>query len=333
MTSIAVEAGKAGEKTNERLEANRDCSEGRDGYSEAILHLPYHGTSPRMGSAMSRVVGRNSVIRISLGYIYTFSKNIEPIFSLPDGDTKLVDLMVPLWIAKDAVENMHNHSVFAPYLNVSRQPSVNFISAINSMLNNFEDNTKIVVGYNIVALKRECESYKSALLAELGIFNSYFVTYKLPFDVTALLMAGESLFPMDINSKVPEAIIDAREAGKCLAYEAPTAAGFHLFRVLESVLRRYYAYVTGGVAAPKQRNIGVYINAMKQAKKGDEKILSTIKQISDHHRNPLAHPEAVLSTDEAIATAGIVRSAVTLMLSVLPTPLQTTTSPSVLPSP
>jgi hypothetical protein len=106
-----------------------------------------------------------------------------------------------------------------------------------------------------------------------------------------------------------------------------TAAGFHLFRVLESVLRRYYTHATGGKPAPKQRNISVYINAMRQAKCGEERVLATVKQISDHHRNPLSHPEAILTVDEAIAAAGIVRSAVTLMLASLPTPLPTVTSP------
>jgi hypothetical protein len=186
--------------------------------------------------------------------------------------------------------------------------------------------------HEIWMLKRAYTEYKIAFSAELATLNSYFVTHKLPFDSRALLTLGETLFPADLPIKVPEAVMDAREAGKCLAYEAPTAAGFHMFRVLESVLRKYYAHVTGGSASPKQRNIAVYIHAMRKAQRGDEKILSTIKQIADLHRNPLSHPDAILTTDEAIATAGIVRSAVTLMLSVLSTPLSTTISSALLSS-
>jgi hypothetical protein len=229
---------------------------------------------------------RSPVLRISLGYVYGFAKELEPLVSLPDQDATLGDVFLPLWSARVTVDNMHNSSVFGPYLNVSRQSAINFINTLNGYLNS-EDYNRTISRQIILSVKRECEEYRNAFLAELGVFNSYFVTHKLPFDATALLLSGESLFPSDLIAKVPEAITDAREAGKCLAYEAPTAAGFHLFRVLESVLRRYYAHVTGGKAPPKQRSIGVYINAIRQAKKGDEKILSTVKQISDHHRNPL----------------------------------------------
>jgi hypothetical protein len=72
------------------------------------------------------------------------------------------------------------------------------------------------------------------------------------------------------------------------------------------------------------RNIGVYLNAMKQARKGDEKILASLKQMTDLHRNPLIHPEVILTPEEAIATLGIARSAIAAMLVVLPVPPPTT---------
>jgi hypothetical protein len=91
----------------------------------------------------------------------------------------------------------------------------------------------------------------------------------------SLLAFGENLFPPELAFKVPEAIFDSREAGACLAFELPTACGFHVFRATESVLRKYYLQVTRSAVAPKVRNIGVYLNAMKQKKVGDEKITYT----------------------------------------------------------
>jgi len=142
----------------------------------------------------------------------------------------------------------------------------------------------------------------------------------------SLLMAGEALFPIDLGIKVPEAIVDAREAAKALAYEVPTACGFHVFRVAESVLRKYYAHVTSGAPAPKVRNISVYLKAIKQTNKGDDKILAALKQMNDLHRNPLIHPEVILTPEEAIATLGIARSVITAMLAVLPVQPPTTTT-------
>jgi hypothetical protein len=84
--------------------------------------------------------------------------------------------------------------------------------------------------------------------------------------------------------------------------------------------------VTGGVAAPKVRNLGVYLNALKQAGKGDPKVLGALKQMADLHRNPTIHPETVLTVDEAIAILGIAQSVVSTMLVRLPDVPPTTSS-------
>jgi hypothetical protein len=132
------------------------------------------------------------------------------------------------------------------------------------------------------------------------------------------------MFPDDLADKVPEAMFDVQQAGKCLCYETATACGFHLFRATEAVLRRYYSHVTGGAPPPKVRNIAVYIHAMRQRNSGDEVILSVVEQLSKLHRNPLIHPEVALTLDEALSILGIARSAVTAMIAQLPTLPKTT---------
>jgi hypothetical protein len=166
----------------------------------------------------------------------------------------------------------------------------------------------------------------------LQISLPYFVTPKPPYDTAMLLEYGESLLPIELAQKAPEALFDAREAGKCLAYEVATAAGFHILRAAESVVRRYYADITGGAAQPKVRNLMVYVRKMQNAGVGDPKILSSLEQIAKLHRNPLIHPEDVLTVTEAMALIGIVRSAVSAMLAVLPDVPLTTSIASGLPT-
>ena len=134
------------------------------------------------------------------------------------------------------------------------------------------------------------------------------------------------MFPADCWTKVPESRFDIVEAGKALCYEMPTACGIHIFRAVECALRRYYTEVTGGNPQPKIRNISVYINALRQKKCGDEKVLGVFEQMSKLHRNPLAHPDAVLCLEEAISAVGIAHSAVNEMLKHLPVPQLTTTT-------
>ena len=172
--------------------------------------------------------------------------------------------------------------------------------------------------------------FKTAFLAELGTFPSYFVTQKGDRDTLTLLDQPWRMFPDDLLAKVPEASYDVAEAGKALCFEVATACGYHVFRATEAVLRRYYSHVTGGKAHPKMRNISVYVRAIRDAKCGDERILSVIEQMSKLHRNPIAHPEVALTLDEAISVLGMARSVITAMLSALPFPPQTTTAAGVI---
>lgn len=185
--------------------------------------------------------------------------------------------------------------------------------------------------YEVVPIKQAYSQYRVALLAEIGALQSYFVTQKRGYDTLTLINWGENVFPNELTAKVPEALFDAREAGRCLAFERPTAAGFHIFRATESVIRKYYAQVTGGKAPPKIRSIGVYLKAMTDH--ADPKVWTALDQLTKLHRNPVIHPEHVLTMDEAATILGICQSAISAMLAVLPVPAPTTATASGAASP
>ena len=264
------------------------------------------------------------MIRISLPYIYGLSEALDPVLKLRPG-SKLSDVFYELYNAQNAVETLMRSSVFALTLKSSRTSATALIEALKAVIGD-PDRTfdREIETYKTYSITSAASQFKIALMAELGVLPAYFVTQKEGFDTLSLLDDGYKFFPADLTAKVPEAFFDMTEAGKSLAYELPTAAGFHIFRVMESVLRRYYTHVTGGLPMPKVRSISVYVRAIRSAKVGDEKILGSLEMIAKFHRNPLVHPEAALTLDEAIATLGIARSVVTAMLSVLPKLPQTT---------
>jgi hypothetical protein len=109
------------------------------------------------------------------------------------------------------------------------------------------------------------------LTAEIGTFPAYFVSQKGSFDTLTLLDEPWKLFPAELWTKVPEARFDVIEAGKALCYELSTACGMHVFRAVETVLRRYYTEATGGRAQPKIRNIAVYITWTTYTETSDAK--------------------------------------------------------------
>jgi transposase-like protein len=81
-----------------------------------------------------------------------------------------------------------------------------------------------------------------------------------------------------------------QEAAKCLAFEIPTAAAFHIFRCAESILRRYYEAVVGKLPKRQMRNWGSYIRYLKECG-ADVRVITILEQIQDLHRNPVIHPE------------------------------------------
>jgi hypothetical protein len=257
------------------------------------------------------------MIRISLAYIFDVSAKLEPLDKLPDTDTPWSALWLDFFLARSTLETLYTNSLFGPFM----RSSVGLADQLNNLIKAELDNknsNRTIDRSTISNVREAYRRFKIVLQADLSILHSYFVTQKGGFDTISLLAFGENLFPPDLGMKVPEAIFDCREAGKCLAYELPTACGFHVFRATESVLRKYYLQVSGSKVPPKVRNIGVYLNAMNQAGIGDEKIKFALKQMAELYRNPLIHPEAVLTQEEAIGVFGLARSAIAGMLAALP---------------
>jgi hypothetical protein len=213
------------------------------------------------------------VIRISLPYVFQLAQELEPLDRLPPPtrDVPYNEIYLPLIMADFTLENLLRSSVFSGYLRSSLSLGSTLQASIRAVTYGpTDDMGRLVTTFQIHQIRSGYEQYKIALLAELGVFPSYFVTQKGSFDTLSLLDHGHTLFPGDLRDKAPDAIFDIQEAGKALAYELATACGFHAFRATESVLR-HYTHVTGGQPLPKIRNIGAYVRAIRIAKSGDEK--------------------------------------------------------------
>ena len=129
-------------------------------------------------------------------------------------------------------------------------------------------------------------------------------------------------------AKVPEAEKDAKEAGKALAFELGTACGFHTFRVVECVLRRYWDFVSQNKKRPVPQTLGLFATQLQQCSLGEERVWDCLRNMAKLHRNPIIHPEVILSFQEAIGILGIARSAIGVMLDSLPDAPGVTSAPA-----
>ena len=253
--------------------------------------------------------------RISVPFIYELGVSLQPLNNIKANDP-VVNYLFDLFTAEKALDEFIFQSVYSPILRVCRLPGAELIAVIRAMMNN-EDYTRTITAAESGALTRAFSNFKAVFSAEFATASVYLVTRRRGYDIAILIEQAEELFPEDLIKKIPSVKLDLREAGKCIAFDLGTAAGFHLLRALETVICCYWHVVMEGQPLPKNRNLGAYIREMETAKKGEGKVLVALKQIKDFHRNSLMHPEEVLDLDQAIGLLGIVQSAIVTMLPVI----------------
>jgi hypothetical protein len=118
------------------------------------------------------------------------------------------------------------------------------------------------------------------------------------YRIDHLIKNPDRLFASGVYAKLPElSRRDFSEAGKCLAFERPTAAAFHLLRAIEGTLRHYYC-----MKVRRKRTTlmwGPMIHSMRSmSKRFPKALLNQLDHIRDSFRNPTAHPEKIFDIDE-----------------------------------
>ena len=148
--------------------------------------------------------------------------------------------------------------------------------------------------------KQICDVLRETLEAELETHEAYIVTPKR-FDTHKLLDDISSLMSPNIYSSLPEITqYDLMEAGKCIAFERPTAAAFHLLRATEAVLRNFYRTLIRRNRVP---NLlwGNIIQDLRSRPKTKQytTLYNNLDNIRSSYRNPTQHPEAIYDIHEA----------------------------------
>jgi hypothetical protein len=272
------------------------------------------------------------MFRLNGAYFYNGGAQLQAVRSIPMG-TKFVDITQAVWAAEEWLGQTLTAGIF--HLRTSFSAGMSLLDELRSLKKRIEDAYKKgcydeAVGWEINSLAAMVEKFTTLLTAELAVSDFYFVTSKGCFDTTRLIDSGVDLFTKDLADKVPDAIRDCVGAGRCIAFDLPTAAAFHLHRLNETVLRVYFNFVAPNVPHPESRTIRAYVEAMKSRQVGNKKVHSALSSLNSLHRNPVMHPDQSLDTvEEAIALWGSVNACVLHMLKEIPPPpLELTLSPN-----
>ncbi len=169
----------------------------------------------------------------------------------------------------------------------------------------------------VLALKEKIQAFEYVFSAELNKASLYFVEQICAYKTSTLIDSGDAVFPKSIRDKLPAlAITDIKAAGRCLAFDLPTSAGFHIARAVETVLLQYFSVLK--IELPEYKNLGRYIETLRDkgpAKGIDPKVVAAVDQFRDLYRNPIMHPDVNLSSDEAQILFANVQSAISAIIS------------------
>jgi hypothetical protein len=268
------------------------------------------------------------MLRISIPWLIDVVQSLDLIDGL-HANQPIVNNIGALFPVLGNIEAMFTQSIYGPYLRASRDAGTALHTELARLTDANKDWDKTNINdYEVIYLKSLRDRFRTVLLGDLSVAPSFLVSAKDSYDTIILIEAGLKLFPPSLMAKAPEIEKDALEAGRALAFELPTACGFHTFRVTESVVRRYWDAVSNNKARPDPQTLGKFAAEMNDGKFGDAKVIEAIKQMTKLHRNPLIHPEVILTSEEAIGILGMARSVISAMLQVLPDVPGTTGAPA-----
>lgn len=149
-------------------------------------------------------------------------------------------------------------------------------------------------------LSSTIKALRQTLEAELKGVNAYTISPKR-LDIEKLTNDVPSLFaPTVFASLSTVAQYDLAEAGKCIAFERPTAAAFHLMRATEETLRGYYCHHVRRDRLDPMMWFGMVqaLQTHRTAKK-NQALHRNLDNIRLSFRNPTQHPDKVYDIQEA----------------------------------
>ncbi|MDE2590177.1 MAG: hypothetical protein KGL95_11015 [Patescibacteria group bacterium] len=180
--------------------------------------------------------------------------------------------------------------------------------------------TEMAISYDVTKLKKELrkvdkssnvndeqsvklenffKTIKKTLESELYLRKAYILSEKR-LGLDKLQDHAEHLFADGIFYRMPlPQRIDFIEAGKCLAFERPTAAAFHILRGTEGILRAYYLQK---IKKKDRINILLWkpmIDQLRTIKNTPKSLLDAYDNLRENFRNPTIHPEITYTMDEA----------------------------------
>lgn len=250
------------------------------------------------------------VILININHVYDLAKSLDSL-SLLSGEQEKNKLTNLFSFTITLLDNlMRTFDLGSVYTNVEQ--------LANTLKSCIELEQDVIDIDKVQHLSQSALELDFLLKNNFNYQTMFMPTPKGAYRLDVLLHLPQYLFPKELLKILPNSTYDVAEFGKALAFELPTACAFHLMRIFEAVIIKYY-HIVSKVQECNIKNIGSYIDALEKLeyKDKDEELISILKSIKNTYRNPIIHPEVNMTTENTIRLFGVVYAAMDLMLNVV----------------
>ena len=254
--------------------------------------------------------------QLNVYQLYDLGKAIHPLTEMTPGD-QFHEYVIDLTNASVELDLLINGNVIP--IEICKPIATRLLEELNKLLDRKRnpDWERVTSSYTLSSVRHYAKEFETVFAAEVQNLATYSVSKKGIYDTNDLIARADEIFPDSIRRQISEQTKrDFREAGRCLAFDLATAAGFHIARAVEGTVIDYLEVLCPQVMSSlrdNQRNLGAYIRLAKE-NGGDERVCSSLDQFRDLHRNPLIHPESTLTTEEATMLMGIAQSAMSFIV-------------------
>ncbi len=257
--------------------------------------------------------------RLNVFGFYTLGMHLHPLSEITGGEGKTVgDIYLQAIFASRAIRDLlDNHALD---LRASKEAAVRLAALLAEVApaNVTQPEREEYLGRELDAttasrIVSAVKEFETLLANELPRLDVYSVRQKLIYSTPDLIERAERALESEARDILPkDALSELNQAGRCLAFELPTAAAFHTMRSVEGVLRLYHSLVVKLPAGARTPELGQCITELRSHGQ-DARVLDILEHIRSLHLNNSVSPEVFVTMKEALRLFDIAKSAIGAM--------------------
>jgi hypothetical protein len=255
---------------------------------------------PKYWGAWFVPIGDGEMKETNLNIFYQLGAALDHLQQVTFVNMDASDLLIYLVLPKEWLRIFLEQTREFPGLEKTRAAATTLMIALQKIMEGYPANPqRKLTDVEVVGIMEAKDQMEKNLEREHLNLPVFTVTEKGIYNLRLLIEQTEKKFSEKIRGTFSEnTICDLKQAGKCLAFEVPTACAFHVCRATEALMLTYYEALSGHPWSFKKRDWNIYIEQLR-VEGAPDRITTRLDEIRDMDRNPYIHPDTVVTLEEA----------------------------------